>query len=145
MMMKDMASVLNSFFCSVFRVEASGFERDTVYTGQVPLNDIVLTREAVVEQLEGLTSYKSIGPDGHHPRVFKETREQLADSLTHIFNLSMTSDELLKIVNFQERGPTIASNYRPISMMSIMCKTPELFIRVHFVDHLEDNGLIRDT
>jgi hypothetical protein len=148
----DMASVLNGFFCSVFTVEGPGYEQDTVYAGEVTLNNIVFMREEVVEQLEGLNIYKSIGPDGLHPRVLKETREQLADSLTHIFNLSMESGEVpedWRVANvtaiFKKGDRQSPSNYRPISLTSVVCKTIERLIRDHLIDHLESNSLIHDT
>jgi hypothetical protein len=149
---EDMTSVLNNLFCSVFTVEGPGYEQETVFVGEVTLNNVVFTREEVVEQLEGLNIYKSLGPDGLHPRVLKETREQLADSLAHVFNLSMASGEVpddWRMANvtaiFKKGDRQSPSNYRPISLTSVVCKTIERLIREHLVNHLEDNGLIHDT
>ena len=89
-----MASFLNGSFCSVFTVQGPGYEQYTVYPREVALNNIVFMQEQVVKKIEGLNIYKSIGPDGLHPRVLKESREQLADSLTIIFNLSMENGEV---------------------------------------------------
>lgn len=46
---------------------------------EVTLNNIVSTQEELVQQLEGLDNFRCIGPEGLHPRVSKETREQVVE------------------------------------------------------------------
>ena len=78
----------------MFTVERPSYEQGSVYAGEVDFNNIVFMRDELVEQLEGLNVYKSIGPDGLHQRVLKETREQLADP-----------DPYFQLINGEWRGP----------------------------------------
>ena len=43
----------------------------------------------VMKKLKQLKTSKSPGPDSTHPRVLKELREELADPLSHIFNMNI--------------------------------------------------------
>lgn len=88
---EDKGSVQNRWFCSVFIVEGPGHKQDIVYAGEVTINNNVVTLKEVVPHLKEFNIFKSIWPDGLHPRIHKETRDQLAVSLVHIFNLSMAS------------------------------------------------------
>ena len=87
-----------------------------------------------------------------HPRVLKELKGCLSESLADIFTRSMATAEVpdeWKIANvtgiYKKGGREIGGNYRPISLISVVCKTMERIIRDTLVDYLEHHQLILPT
>lgn len=83
-----------------------------------------------------------------HPKFIKETAKCISIPITTIFNKSMDSmkiPEMWKLANvtpLHKKGPKHqVSNYRPISLTSIICKTMEKFIRDALTEHMENNQL----
>ena len=116
------------------------------------LNDITVTREAVLDRLEGLIVDKSPGPDGMHPRVLKEMAEVIVDALVVIFQTALDSGKVLedwKMANvtplFKKGARQKAGNYRPVSLTSVVGKMLESVIKEEITRHLEGNGLIEQT
>ena len=73
-----------------------------------------------------LIASKSPGPDDIGPRLIKESAPALCQPLVYIFNLSFTTGivpDKLKTAGvipiFQKGDSKLASNYRPISLLSI--------------------------
>ena len=46
---------------------------------------------------------------------------------------------------FKKGSKSLPSNYRPISLTSVVCKMLETLIRDKLVNHLEENYLIKNT
>ena len=92
---KEKADTLNSFFCSVFTRE--NYEDtptlQSIYD-DTPLDDITLTEEIIKNKLLKLNPNKSPGPDGWHPRVFKETAEALTPPLLILLCKSLDEGSL---------------------------------------------------
>ena len=88
---EGMTNILNKYFASVYT------EEDTseipivpvVYRGNNPLRKIEITVDKVKLKLKKLISNKSVGPDGFHPRVIKETEEETAPHFCKIFRASL--------------------------------------------------------
>ena len=84
-----------TFFSSVFTKE----DLDNIpllnnrYTGD-PLKKLSITPEMVLTKLKKLKINKSAGPDGHHPRILKETAEAICTPLAKIFNKSLEEGRL---------------------------------------------------
>ena len=150
---EDNANVFNTFFSSVFTIEDMDNLPEMVeYQGEQRLTDIGFTAEGVKAELQKLNIYKSLGPDGAHPRVLKALSEEICVPLAHIFNTSMQSGQVprdWKIANvtaiFKKGDRQNPGNYRPISLTSVICKTMERLIRDQIVDHLEENNLLSDS
>ena len=149
---KEKADTLNSFFCSVFTRE--NYEDtptlQSIYD-DTPLDDITLTEEIIKNKLLKLNPNKSPGPDGWHPRVFKETAEALTPPLLILLRKSLDEGSLPddwkkgNITAIYKKGSKAnPGNYRPISLTSIICKLLEAIIRDAIVTHMSVNNLFCD-
>ena len=146
------ASILNGYFSSVF-TEESGLTPEPADTSAGSmLEEIYFTEEEVKKKINELNKYKSPGPDGFLPRVLKEVRDEVAPLLTRIFNLSIRTGcvprdwreaEVTPI--FKKGDRSQASNYRPISLTSIVGKIMESIMVDKITLHLESNLLLRDS
>ena len=149
---KDKADTLAEFFTSVFTAEPCGplpqpqqREIDTQF--QEP--DI--TEALVREQLRKLNPCKAAGPDGIHPRVLMELSEVLARPLAIIFNTSLRTGKVPQVWReahvapiFKKGERTLPSNYRPVSLTSVVCKVMGKIVRSWVMDHLDRNDLLSD-
>ena len=149
---KEKADTLNSFFCSVFTRE--NYEDtptlQSIYD-DTPLDDITLTEEIIKNKLLKLNPNKSPGPDGWHPRVFKETAEALTPPLLILLRKSLDEGSLPddwktgNITAIYKKGSKAnPGNYHPISLTSIICKLLEAIIRDAIVTHMSVNNLFCD-
>jgi len=93
----------------------------------------IIQEEAVNDLLCHLNTYKSMGPDGIHPRVLRELAEELAKPLSVIYQQSWLIGEVpddCRIANItaiykgQKEDPR---NYRPVSLTSVPGKIMERF------------------
>ena len=146
---KEKAEVLGQFFSSVFTTEPDGDIPQIPTTNlSNEMEVLVIREENVKEILSGLNSGKSCGPDGIHPRLLQELSDILCTPLTKLFNKSLSLGKLPSewkegriSAIFKKGSRKIAGNYRPISLMSIVCKTMEHCVRNHIVNHMMINNL----
>ena len=103
----------------------------------------------IQEQLENLNVNKSTGVDRVHRYVLKHCSKSLAHPLPVIFKKPYYSgvipDEwfVANITPLFKKGSKLEpSNYRPVSLTSIVCKIMEKIIRVAIMDHMISNKLI---
>ena len=108
-----------------------------------------ITVEMVKRLIHDLNVHKSPGPDGIHPRFMQELSAELCIPLTMIFENSIESAQLpdqWKVARvsaiFKKGNKKLASNYRPVSITSIVCRTFEKIIRDHIVSFLMEHGLL---
>ena len=150
----DMAITLNNFFSSVFShpQESSLPLPDVALSTPHNIADIIVTEEEVLKQLDKLKANKSPGPDQFYPRVIKQVKHEIAKPLTILFNSSLQQGQIpqdWKLANitpiFKKGDRGLPSNYRPISLTSIICKILESIIRDKLVTYLESNKLIHNT
>ena len=150
-----MSNILNTFFASVFTTEN---------TDDIPepppmqidnnnsLINININENDVLHCIDQLKLNKSPGPDTISPHVLKEAKKEFTKPLTALFNrslqLGIVPDDW-KLANvtpiFKKGSKSLPSNYRPISLTSVVCKMLETLIRDKLVNHLEENKLLRDT
>ena len=151
----QMSNILNTFFASVFTAE------DTSNIPMLPavqsdvstlLNNINVTENEVSDCINKLKTNKSPGPDMIFPRLLKVAKNEFAKPLTTLFNKSLqlgTMPDDWKLANvtpiYKKGSKSLPSNYRPISLTSVVCKMLETLIRDKLVNHLEENNLLRDT
>ena len=146
---KEKAEVLSAFFTSVFTVEPEG-EVPTIppETVKEKLGNITITPEMVAKKLRKINTSKSPGPDKIHPRVLRELCEIICTPIAIIFQTSLDTMELPKewknahvTALFKKGNRKLASNYRPVSLTSIICKTLESIIRDYIIQHMKENKL----
>ena len=83
-------------------------------------------------ELKSLNPNKSPGPDEIHPLLLKECAQDLSTSLCTLFNLSLRQGKYpseWKLANispvFKKGSRSLVSNYRPVSLLSIISKLCE--------------------
>lgn len=150
---KEKANLLNEFFASVFVDEPPGplplF--DIRYNG-TPVTKLTVDKSTVLKQLMNLNIFKSMGPDGCHPRVLKEAAEELCEPMCLLMNKTFEEQcipalwkEAKVSALFKNKGVrTDPSNYRPVSLTCIPCKLCEKIVREVLMKHMSENNLFSD-
>ena len=95
---------------------------------------------------------KSPGVDGIPPKLLKEIVEQISTPLAKIFNLSLKEGivpsewkEANIMLLFKKGSRNKPTNYRPVSLTSVVCKLLETLIRDHMVEFLVKHKLINKS
>jgi len=135
------ADILNNFFTSVFVKEDNTEFTHLNSIPNIPNMDIlVIDEEDILDRLSKININKSAGPDGLHPRILYEVRNEIVKALKIIFDYSLLYHQVPQdwragnISPISKKGiRTDASNYRPISLTSIICKLFESIIKDHIV------------
>lgn len=153
---KKRADIFNEYFATVFTTEDKSNipEPEQVFLGSVTdeLVDIKITPEMVRSKLDELNVNKSSGPDGLHPKLLYEIKNEVAKPLAELFILSLESGtvplewKLAVVTPLHKKGnKNDPQNYRPISLTSILCKILESIIKDSIVEHLDKFSLVRDS
>lgn len=103
------------------------------------LESILISEEEVESTLKSLKTGKAAGSDsGNNYRLFKETDLSFSSPLSDLFNYSLSSSVVpskWKDANvtpmYKKNDPSDVSNYRPISLLSSICKVLEKIIHKH--------------
>ena len=149
---KDMAQVLNQYFTTVFTDENMENipESRCLCSDENILKDVDVSYEAVLKKLE--ETDPAPGDDSIHPVILRKLAQQMAKPLSMMFTSSLKSSQIpqdWRLANvtpiFKKGSKKLASNYRPISLTSQVCKIMEKLIKGRIVDHLNANSLINDS
>ncbi|RMC03500.1 hypothetical protein DUI87_20699 [Hirundo rustica rustica] len=153
---EEKAEMLNAFFASVL-IGRTAYPQDNCPQGLVggardQNGPLVIQEEAVRELLGHLDIYKSMGPDGIHPRVMRELADELAKPLSVIYQESWLTGEapgdwkLANVTPVYKKGrKEDPGNYRPVSLTSVPGKIMEQFILSAITQHLQDGQGIRPS
>ena len=153
---REMSKLFNDYFLSVFTHEnildvPAG---EIIFQGreEQKLRDIVIDAGIVRKELDRLKSSKSPGVDEIYPRILKECKEVLSSPLANVFRESVDNGivpDLWKQANvvpiFKKGDRAIMTNYRPISLTSVVGKMLESIIASNIREHLETYKLINDS
>ena len=148
-----MAEALNAQFNSVFNIHDDSEEPifDPVPSPNM-MRDIRCTSYEVRKLLNDIDVSKSRGPDNISPRILKEGAEYLAPSLTKLFNASLETgivpDEWRRahvVPVFKKGKRDNPSNYRPISLTSVVSKTLERIVCNRLIKHLHNNNILDEN
>ena len=153
---EEISEELNNYFLSIFTEEGQSrdAEPEQSFTGQETdmLKDIVINNEIVIREIDGLKKTKSPGPDNVYPRILKECREQLSEHIAKLFQKSLDTGFVPKLWRqanvvpiFKKGDKSDKSNYRPISLTSVIGKMLEAIIARAVRKHLDDHNLIRHS
>jgi ribonuclease P/MRP protein subunit RPP40 len=151
-----MANIMNKYFISVLTRENLNnippTRIDSQIHNNVHIEDIKLTRQSIINQIDKLHLHKAAGPDEVIPRVLKEVKENIVDSIYKIFSFSLSTGSVpddwrrANVVPIHKKGDkSNYENYRPISLTSVIGKFLESIIAEQITKYLDDNKLIRET
>ena len=146
----EKASLLNEFFSTCFNrdippLSPADTDHHNVQYDSCP-EDLLCTTDEVLFLIESLDSSKANGPDGVSDQMLKATAHSIAPSLTKLFNISISQGRfpecwktstvvpIPKSANHKE-----ATNYRPISLLSILSKMLERHFHQYITNHLNDH------
>lgn len=141
------AAIFNKYFASVF--QKSDYHKPTTTPSSSPsdneLHLIQVSMEEVLKALEAIDTSKACGPDQIPGRLLKECANEIAPSLTHLINLSLRLGHVpreWKCANvvpvFKKGNKEDVTNYRPISLLSLVDKIVERCVFDKFFPFLAD-------
>ena len=118
---------------------------------KLKLHNVSVAPKMVKKVITNLNSSKASGPDCIPVVIPKNCEHELSYVLAEIFNMCLKKScfpGLLGAVlvpvfkNVRERS--IAKNYHPVSLLSVVSKVFEKLVNNRIVDHLEKSGLFSD-
>ena len=150
---KEKADVLNAFFASAVNSQtgySQGSQPPVLKDREGEQNKPpVIQKQAVHDLLCHLGAYKSMGPGGIHPRVLRELEEEVAKTLSIVYQQSWLTGEvpddrrITSVTPIYEKGrKEDPGNYRPVSLTSMPGKFMEWFILSELTGHVKDCGII---
>ena len=148
---EEKASYFNSVFCRTFskdddpnlpRLEEFNFPFDK-------MPEIVITPEDVTAAITKLKNTVSRTPESIPSMFFKKTSKSLAVPLSILFNLSLRAErvpdtwrEAIVVPIFKKGRKNDPSNYRPVSLTSVLCRLLESILHKKITLHLLQNSLL---
>lgn len=112
-----------------------------------------ISESEVLRQLQRLDGRKAPGPDGLQSKVLKAVAPVIAPSLTAIYNTSLRSSKfpvmfkfanVTPILKSRTSDPEAPSNYRPVSLTSILGKVLERLVLNCLCDCLKMSDILHD-
>ncbi|CAC5391722.1 unnamed protein product [Mytilus coruscus] len=146
---REKAKLLVEYFSSVFTKEPDGvMPSPTPVLVTKVMSNQKIKEEVVLKHLNALKIDKSPGMDKLHPRLLKEIAESLANPLCIIYNQSLESktvpndwkNAMISAI-FKKGNKSLAKNYRPVSLTSVVCKIMEKILREFIIEHMKKNNL----
>lgn len=157
----DMCKLLIEHFNSVFTTPTPSkiiydpvafFAKPTYVPVDQTLSDITITPAIVTEAIKELKLHSAAGPDGVPSSLLKECSRELSPVLVKLFRSSISSGEIPQLFKeaaivpiFKSGDKTLASNYRPISLTSILIKVLERIVRKQVFNFLSSMGKLNDS
>ena len=149
---EEMSKILNEYFLTVFTEENTQVMRNCEEIFRVgddqKLIDITVSKEIVEQEIDRIKKFKSPGPDEMYP----ECKEVISEPLVGVFKKSLDSGEVPEMWRqanvvpiFKKGDKTLPSNYRPISLTSVIGKIMESIIARNIREHLEKHNLINES
>ena len=149
---KEKADIFNKHFNSIFSEEGHEPIPCKAPSLYPPIHNFEITPEGVYNLLSTCKPHKSPGPDCIHPYALKATAMEITPILTHIFQQSLDSGTVptqwkhaFVSPVFKKGNKTDPTNYRPISLTSVVCKIMEHILSSQIMKHLEDNNILSEN
>ena len=138
-------------FSSVFTQEDVLEQPDIEQSRTPSVPPIKVNTKGVLKLLKDLKPHKATGPDNIPGSLLKEAAEELAPGTAHLFQISIDNEKIpldwksaLVTPVFKTVDRSSPSNYMPISLTSIVCKTLEHVIHSSVISHFERNNILTD-
>ena len=142
----EIAAKFNNYFSGVFH--STSVSPPSPVSGGSP----TFTEADIHEALKNIKTDTSPGPDGLSPLLLKNCASSLALPVHIIFKTSLTSCVFPRIWKdahitpvFKDGSPQCVSNYRPISLLSILSKILENFVHKDIYHQCTSLGIIPDS
>ena len=148
----DKAKVLNQYFCSVFAKEnISNLLRLRSLLWPIwstpSIADVVFDVDEVYKVLCRIDSSKACGPDEIPGRLLREGAPWLAEPISKLYSMSLQSKALPRdwkranVAQMFKRGNKHSpSNYRPVSLTSLVVKCLEHLVYARLSEFLDVNN-----
>ena len=147
---EDKANLLNEHFTEQTILDESNASLPP--SQNIPphtLESILISEEEVESTLKSLKTGKAARSDSINNRLLKETAHSLSSPLSDLFNYSLSSGvvpnrwkEANETPIYKKNDPSDVSNYRPISLLSSICKVLEKIIHKHVFNFFRDHKII---
>ena len=116
------------------------------------LSSVVCDSGDVYKAISRLPTFTASGPDGISSKMLKGTSDVISSSLATLFNLSLAKSvvpSFWKVSNvvpvYKTGDPKLISNYRPISLLSLVSKLLERIIHCKLLDYLLSNSILSNS
>ena len=152
----EISDAFNTYFTSIGAELASNIRTTNLDAiSYIPPTDKVFTFSKInvdtVNNLLNINANKATGPDNIPGRLLKIASDILSPSLTEIFNKSLSTGsypddwKMAKVMPIYKHGKiTELSNYRPISILSIVAKIFGRIVHDQFYSYLINNELLSE-
>ena len=145
------ANVLNQYFKTVFTVEDGKNQPHKGQSLYPAIANFEITTQGVYNILNTCNPYKSPGLDGIHPHALRETATEVSPMLTHIYQQSLSTVVLptqwkhaYVTPIFKKGAKTDPTNYRLVSLTSVVCKSMEHILASQIMQHLSIHNILSD-
>ena len=131
------------------RFYSTFYEKKGIFGPSFSLSPV--SRHFILKQLSGLKLDKSMGLDDISPRFLKDGAEFLVEPVSHIINLSLTSEvfpssfKKARVKPLYKKGSRLdVGNYRPVSILPVLSKILERAVNDQLNEYLTKKGLLYD-
>ena len=146
------ADILNRQFISVFTDDTKTSITDLGPSQYPRMKDIAVSCEGVVKLLKNLNPHKAAGPDEIPLMLNMDAEDEIAPANTLLFQASLnqgntpsTWRKALVVPILKKGCKSDASNYRPISLTSVLCKLCEHILHSTILTHLANHKILSDA
>ena len=143
------ANILNAQFVSVFTSEDTENIPDLGTSPHPVVPEFNIDCAGVEKLLHNIKPHKASGPDELPAHLLKLGASELAPALTLLFQATLHQGRIphewkSAYVSpiFKKGDKSKASNYRPISLTSIVCKVIEHIIHSQIINHFDKHNLL---
>ena len=114
--------------------------------------DIQIKEKVVQKLLKELNPHKATGPDEVPSRILKIGAEELASALVKLYQYSIDTGEVAQewrdanvVPIFKKGDRHKPSNYRPVSLTSVVCKVLEHIVHSSIMSHFDRWNILSDS
>ena len=140
--------LLNNYFTSITRLDDNNEEIPNIEkkTNEF-FPDILIQEQEILDIISIIPVNKAIGPDGISHKMLKSCKDTISRPLCKLFNKSLSLKvfpdcwKLAHVIPlFKKDDPSLASNYRPVSLLSCISKIFERIIFKHMYNYLHSHN-----
>jgi hypothetical protein len=145
---KEKADLFSEYFATVF-VDDNQVSPDFVTNCENSLSSFSCDKKEMIKIGKKLKLSSSPGPDRLSALFMKNIIANIADPLCKLYNICLSHGhvpadwKIAHVIPIYKKGNSqLPSNYRPVSLTSILCKILERIVRPQMISYLFDNNII---